>query len=326
MSDAPAGRPTLLRRVLHLVRRGHLYLGLLLLPWAVLYGVSAFLFNHPAAFPDQPTVQFGKDALAGTPMATLPPPRELAAEVVVRLNERHQPAVPWTLGPGEVRYGREFAFATATATATADGGTVSVLLDMKGTGGTVRQSPPPKPVPPPAPFAVNVRPPRPAPPAGGPADGITLSPPLAERVRQSVPAVLARTGFPSGEVTVTSVPDLLFPVEADGTTWTAAYHPLTGGVSGAPAEPPPALGWRSFVLKLHAAHGYPGEPNARWGWAVLADVTAAALVLWGLSGLAMWWQLKATRVAGAVVLAVSAAAATAMGFAMYAALSPPAGG
>jgi hypothetical protein len=32
--------------VLHLVRRTHLYLGLFLLPWVIMYGVSSIPFNH----------------------------------------------------------------------------------------------------------------------------------------------------------------------------------------------------------------------------------------------------------------------------------------
>ena len=35
---------------MRLVRRVHLYSGLFLVPLVLLYGVTAFLFNHPAAF------------------------------------------------------------------------------------------------------------------------------------------------------------------------------------------------------------------------------------------------------------------------------------
>lgn len=36
--------------VSRLIRRLHLYAGLLLLPWVVMFGVSSFVFNHPAWF------------------------------------------------------------------------------------------------------------------------------------------------------------------------------------------------------------------------------------------------------------------------------------
>ena len=38
---------------LKFIRRVHMYFELFLLPWVFLYGVSAFLFNHPDAFPDR---------------------------------------------------------------------------------------------------------------------------------------------------------------------------------------------------------------------------------------------------------------------------------
>ncbi|MFO0852537.1 MAG: hypothetical protein U0871_28850 [Gemmataceae bacterium] len=292
-------RRSLGRQVMHLVRRAHLYLGLFLLPCAVLYGVTAFLFNHPTAFSDQPTATFGRSATAGTPLENLPAPAEQAAVVVARLNERLKPDQPLILtDPTRAGYNREFAFATVKA----DGKTVSVLFDVKTGGGTVRMatdSPPPPPVEK-APFAVGSPAPR-SPQGKGrkqaadtrPADdGLFLDQPLHERVKAAVPTVLERTGFPAGDVTVTSVPDLTFPVTAGGKTWTATYNPMTGGVSGQPADAvaAPEMTARRFLLRLHTAHGYPGEPNARWAWAVLVDATAGVLCFWGVSGLFMWWR------------------------------------
>jgi hypothetical protein len=325
-----SGRP-LHKRAMHLTRRGHLYLGLFLFPWAILYGVTAFLFNHPTAFSDQPTTMFGKEALAGTPLESLPSMTEQANRVVKLLNEKQQPATPYALGVGEVKYNREFAFATVKA----DGQTVSVLIDVKNGSGTVRstQDKPKAEPPPKAPFAVGNtgpvggrggrggQPREGGPPRSG--DGLKLDDPLHERVKAAVPTVLERTGHPSGDVTVTSVPELVFPVEVDGKTWTATYNPMTGAVGGTPADAKPEteLGWRRFLLRLHTAHGYPGEQNARWFWAVIVDVMAGVMCFWGLSGLLMWWQIKATRKAGAVVLVLSAIAATALGFAMHTAMT-----
>ena len=334
----PARRPVT-KAVMMWVRRGHLYLGLFLFPWAVLYGVTAFLFNHPTAFSDQPTTSFGKEALSGTPLEIPPSPQTMAEQVVAKLNEIQKPETPYALA-GPARFGgREFAVASVKA----DGQTVSVFIDLKVGGGTVRATPTrERKEPEKAPFAVGSggggfggrggrspgAPPtasRGGPPRDGgrPGDGIKLDQSLPERVKASVPTVLERTGFPAGEVTVTSVPDVVFPVEAGGRTWTATYNPLTGGVSGTPADAKPEteLGWRRFLLRLHTAHGYPGETNGRWFWALVVDAMAFTMCFWGLSGLVMWWQIMATRKAGAVVLVLSAVAATALGFAMHAAMT-----
>lgn len=328
------------KQLLQLLRRGHLYFGLLLFPWAILYGVTAFLFNHPTAFSDQPTRQFGREALVGSPLEVLPSPQELAEQVVGKLNETKQPATPFVLA-GPARFGgREFAFATVKG----DGQTINLLIDVNSGGGTIRTTPLTEPMAAErAPFAIgSVRsgpdghgkgerrggggrggrgPGGGGGPAGG--EGIRLANSLAERVRAAVPAILEFNDLPAGEVTVTSVPDVVFPVEADGRVWMATYQPLTGAVSGSPAEARPAseFNWRRFLLRLHKAHGYPGVADGRWFWAVIVDVMAFTLCFWGLSGLLMWWQIKATRTAGVVLLALSAVAATALGFAMHAALT-----
>lgn len=324
---APAPKPhrrPLRKRVMHAVRRGHLYMGLFLFPWAVLYGVTAFLFNHPTAFSDAPSVTFGAAALKGTPLETLPSPSEQAEQVVKALNEKQQPATPYKLA-GEAKYAREFAFATAKA----DGQTVNVLFDVKNGGGTVRTNPVrEKKEPERAPFATGTAPEQKR-GGGGPKgprearDGIKLADPLHERVKAAVPAVLAHTGFPVGEVTVTSVPDITFPVEADGRTWTASYNALTGSVTGTPADAKPEseLSARRFLTRLHLAHGYPGEPNGKWFWALVVDAMAFAMCFWGLSGLVMWWQLKAARWPGLTVLLLSAACAAALAVNMHGALT-----
>jgi len=312
-----AGRP-LRKRVMHLLRRGHLYIGLLLFPWAILYGVTAFLFNHPTAFSEQPTATFDRSALAGTPAENLPVPQVQAELVLAMLNEGQKPTTPYKL-VGEAKYsGREFAFATVKA----PGQTVNVLLDVKNGGGTVRSNPTVEAkTAEKAPFATgsakatSTRGPRPT----ASSEGIKLDSSVADRFKAAIPTILERTGFPAGEVTVTSVPDISFPVEAEGRIWTANYNSLTGAVSGVPEGEKPAaeLGWRRFLLRLHLAHGYPGEVNGRFAWALIVDAMAFTMCFWGLTGLLMWWQIKATRTFGVLILIASAAAATAIALAMH---------
>src|SRR5262249_45886866 len=151
--------------------------------------------------------------------------------------------------------GKEFALAKVGA----DGQSLNVSIDLKAGGGTVQSSPArePREVEK-APFAV-----------GGGAGG--------------------RGGRGSGKRGGAARGD------ADGpSSGLRLNNPMTGGVSGRPADEKPEtdLGWRQFLLGLHKAHGYPGEVNGRWVWALFADAMALTTCFWGLSGLLMWWQVK----------------------------------
>jgi hypothetical protein len=152
---------------------------------------------------------------------------------------------------------------------------------------------------------------------------LRLARPLADEFRRSVPVILERIGFASGEVTITSLPEVSFPLEAEGKVWTATYNPLTGSLQGTLPEQqePRDLSTRQLLLSLHVAHGYPHEANARWYWAVIVDAMAAIMCFWALTGLLMWWQIKATRRLGTVVLVLSGAVAFALGYGMLDALS-----
>ena len=297
----------------------------MLFPWAILYGVTSFLFNHPTAFSEVPTASFGASAFVGTPYERRPTANELAEQIVRKLNDVQKPAAPYTLA-GEAKISREFAFGIVKA----EGNSLSFLVDVKSGSGTIRSSvvidTANEKIARERPSFANGRPElgtmRKATAALPRNDGILLDDPIHERVKASMATVLERTGFPTGEVTVTSVPDVVFPIVADGRTWTGSYNPMTGIVGGTPAETKPEteLGWRRFVLRLHTAHGYPGETNAKWFWAIIVDVMAFVLCFWGLSGLLMWWQIQSTRKIGFVILTLSAMAATALGLAMHEAL------
>lgn len=296
----------------------------MLFPWAILYGVTAFLFNHPTAFSDVPTASFAASAFVGTPYERRPTANELAEQIVRKLNDVQKPSVLYSLA-GEAKFSREFAFGIVKT----EGNSLSFLVDVKSGSGTIRSSVVKEvndKIARERPSFANSRPEvasvRKATAALPRNDGILLDDPIHERVKASMATVLERASFPTGEVTVTSVPDVVFPIVADGRTWTASYNPMTGIVGGTPVETKPEteLGWRRFALRLHTAHGYPGETNAKWFWAIIVDVMAFVLCFWGLSGLLMWWQIKSTRKLGFAILTLSAIAATALGLAMHEAL------
>ena len=237
------------------------------------------------------------------------------------LNVRADPPGNYSLvQPDKSKYTREFAFATVKA----DGREVGLLFDPIGRGGTVRAREFPAIPPLPAeraPFAVGGPKARGAPKGvNPPTPDLAVNAPLHERVKAAVPVVLERTGFPGGEVTVTSVPDLFFLMEGDGKTWAVTYNAMSGTVNGQPAgdvTPPEELSTRRFLTRLHLASGFPANRNAKWFWAIIVDALALVLVLWGVSGLFMWWQVKSTRQLGFLILLLSVVTAAALGFGMH---------
>jgi len=151
-------------------------------------------------------------------------------------------------------------------------------------------------------------------------DGLVLEEPLHERVKAAIPALLASLGWPGGEVAVTSVPDLIFKMRDRGKVWEVTYNALTGSVSGRPAETTTTaepLTVRRFLTRLHTTHGYPSEVGGRWAWAVIVDVMAFIMLFWAMSGLFMWWQLRAVRTLGILVVLLSFFAAAWMALSMY---------
>src|SRR3954469_7590145 len=76
------------RRAMQWARRAHMFAGLFLIPWVFLYGVTAFLFNHPDAFPDREVRTVSRSEIAGTHLEGFPTAPALATAVVDALNSR----------------------------------------------------------------------------------------------------------------------------------------------------------------------------------------------------------------------------------------------
>jgi hypothetical protein len=147
--------------------------------------------------------------------------------------------------------------------------------------------------------------------------GLKVSGSLGERVKMGLPIVLARQGLAAEEAGIAVGSELVFFVEADGRPWRATYSIQTGSVTGAPADAPIDLTLRSFLTQLHLSHGYPSQGGVRWVWALCVDAMFASMVFWGVSGLLMFWQIKAVRRSGAIVIATSLIAATVVAFLMH---------
>jgi len=105
---------------------------------------------------------------------------------------------------------------------------------------------------------------------------------------------------------VRTAPELTFTAEADDRRWSVRCNLTTGEVVAREAGAGGSVirSTAGFITRLHLTRGYPsnGDVNVRWWWALIVDATAFLMLLWGVSGLVMWWQMKGQRKWGALTL------------------------
>lgn len=309
------------RSLLQTLRRSHLYLGLFLLPWAFLYGVTGFLFNHPTWFSDSPVIYFDSRDLVGTDLEKPPELNAFSKSIVAVLNEHNSSDSKWSAVDGTARLTTRDSF---VANVQSGSRSFFFVLDANMRTGLIRENTTKRPKLSIAPFATsellksnqqNLSIQKSTPQT---LEGLTQLKSIVDCIQTAAPTIMERKGLPSGTALVNSVPDLKFLITDQDKKWTASYNLLTKQVTGVEGEPQIDLPWRSFLLMLHLGHNYPNEFNTKWFWALGVDAMALTLCFWGLSGLVMWWQIKATRKIGAVVLFISVLSSVILAFAMHA--------
>lgn len=306
------------------IRRIHLYAGLLMFPWVLLYGFTALLFNHSTLLPGPGTTIHHFQAPAPgddeTPAATA-----MAKLVVAELNSERGTVN----GPAYrlVNPGNSVFTHRAIGTARTDGSRYTLVMNLDNGDGYVRQR------------------------HGQPKDesdtrmtplerGQTVSVrvgALSEGIRKTMGEVLKELGLEHGAITFRTVPAVEFDIEENGEIHRARFatnrrrpvatpaarrgERIQSGRVALVGKATEELDWRSYLLRLHTSRGYPAERNARWFWAIAVDAMFATMTFWGLSGLFMWWQLKRTRLLGALCLLASGVAATWLAIGMHAQLA-----
>lgn len=298
-SPTPGQRPWY-RSAMHWVRRVHLYSGLFMFPWVMLYAVTALLFNHPGAFPDRPQRVLTAEDFADTALADIAKPSRDAEQVVAALNARMKKdrRSCRIVHPEKAGYTRD----VLTIKARGAGQEHAVSLDLTTSTALVSSAEQPEGTR--APFATR---------------GLKVPGALAERVKTGIPKALTRQGLAADDAGMSIGTDLVFYVECDGSIWRATYSTQTGTVTGAPVEEPNGITTRRFLTQLHMSHGYAGS-GTRWFWALVVDAMFASMVFWGLSGMLMWWQLKAVRIAGLCVIVSSLVLAVVLAIGMHASM------
>lgn len=281
----PARAGKTYRRGMKLLRRVHLYSGLFLLPWVLVYGISGYFFNHPDQSGTGTQQITAPDELVAWPEA-----EDLARRVVAELRTEGEPALQLIDGSAEL-HGR-FIWQGEHADGPAS---------ISWTPGSVEAS-------------FRVRPRRPA--RTRSATWIRPKLPLGDiacRDPREIGAGLASL-VEVGSVRMRGGPRLRFQARREGVSVGMEYDLSRGRLREHEAQGP---GFERFLKRLHTIHVYPSEFGFRWLWALLVDLTAVSMVLWGLSGLMMWWQIKTLRRVGFVVLLGCLVVATPMIWGLY---------
>lgn len=264
-----------------LIRRTHMYLGLLLFPWLLVFGVSGVLFNHPNVGEDVVERPLSGEQLRVLTGFEPMEPSTVARAVVEKLNAE---GAGYRLDEGfESRYS-----GFTVLTAPGEGVNHILILDLKdGTGSLATRGTS-----------------SPQPPVVAPFSGATVA--LPEHSMAAVEAKMAGL-LPKLDVAAKTpprssprgAPELRFRMkDAEQRLWNVTYHLGTGKVDGRPADAPRVFSVNELLTKLHVLHHYPLDFNFVWLWALFADLTGVMIVFWAVSGLLMWWQMKPTRVLG----------------------------
>ena len=93
--------------------------------------------------------------------------------------------------------------------------------------------------------------------------------------------------------------------DGNGEPWNVTLETRSGKLGGRHAEKMSDIGLNQLLGTLHKAHHYTTDVSALWFWAFFQDLLGLTMALWALSGLVMWWQMKPTRIVGAVAVLVA---------------------
>ncbi len=271
------------------VRRLHLYTGLLLMPWVLLFGMSALVFNHPALRGDAERELIDADRIeALTGFAGLE--AQAGAEAVVASLREKPEFAQLKLDPN---YSPRFE-GWALFEAKAGGEMHRFNLDLESGAGEHLLS----------------RKSELGPRASFAGELVEAQGYRVKDLQKQLKPLSAELGLPEGSEFKghrRASPDLLFRVtDEDGRAWNVAYDMRSRVVSARATGADSGYGFARIITRLHTVHGYPVHESAKTLWVFLADLMALTLIFWGLSGLIMWVQLKKQRKIGLRLLAGAA--------------------
>lgn len=293
-AGAPPGEASALRvrrrwssgKVLKVVRRIHLYAGLIMLPWILLYGVSGLLFNHPNLGEEVRSQRLAAPLMQELTGLSPWRPQQVASQVITELNAQAAGGPRYQL---DLSYESQFS-GVGLLNAPAPDGLHLLLVDVeRGAGILATRSARPR--------ADAV-----------PFDGARV--PLSEYSMQAIEAgaqgLLASRELQAQEELRAHpkiAPLLRFRMTDDaGTAYNVTYHVGSGELSGRRASEWSPIGATQLLTTLHTTHHFTSTIGPLWFWALFQDLLGLTMAFWAISGMFMWWQMKPTRIVGAVSL------------------------
>lgn len=270
-SRSASSRPQLL------VRRTHLYLGLVLLPFVALYGATALLFNHSSWLRPVEERALDRDVIASSRLAALTSDAGAAARALV----------PIGVEPRGARWDGAWTFESRF-----DGRVERFDVDALARGGRVRAWDDDLPIT--TPLAARVAP-----------DTLPGWSDPAKAAAEIAPAL----GLRAENLAQKRAPRLVFAFDHDGRALLARFDPSNGSLRVSPAGERDVV---ELLQSLHVAHGSPGFVDARWWWSWIVDAMGVAMLVWAATGLWLWWSIRAVRATGVVALVVAGAISVAL--------------
>ena len=272
-------KPPNRRRWIKTVRRVHLYIGLFLVPWVILYGVSALLFNHPGWMNKRSVVLLDQADLNDTQFAhpfMVEPAVESAWQAIS--TQMGDQAIDATISNQRI-------IGKYRVRASNETEQLSIYISPQATGGTVYRTP---------------------------KDSVSTHPfeslsdiDLPEEMlpnKTDVETLLAAMNVEAEKARMDRGPTLIFDAQTDQDRWRFEINLKDGSISTDNLATRNGTSTvRSFMTRLHKLHVYPYAYSARWIWSLIVDMMGGAMVVWGLTGLVMWWQMRRLRSIGLVV-------------------------
>jgi hypothetical protein len=299
-------------RVMKIIRRIHMFTGLFMLPWVLVYGISALSFNHGSWFyPANPKSatphdirQLPRSFWDDATVKSVASAHSLAENILADINQQAATGgqEQWRLVPDKKPRFSE----NLVSSGTKGKDRVEMRVNLNAHNGTLELFSPKK-----------ISPSEPNGKDSAPANQTrrfnSVTTPVLDdlwlaALESKINQTLNSTNTAPASLRVIKVPEFIFTAEAEGRRWNIHCDLATGEVFARPAN----LEWNWlasttwFMARLHVSRGYPsdGSLTIRWWWALIVDAMAFIMLLWGVSGAAMWWQMKGQRKWGFATLAL----------------------